>query len=125
MRSLLSSILSSTRYNRSNLEINVGGKSMLRVIGQLRLYLDPTGFAAARIEVRAFNVVMIPAFAIETVCCSFRHTHMTRVRSLLSVLRKGLTYHDFVKDTSSRVRHLVKFVDAADTSIRENKGSTI
>lgn len=50
---------------------------------------------------------------------------MTRVRSLLSVLRKGLTYHDFVKDTSSRVRHLVKLVDAADTSIRENEGSTI
>ena len=26
--------------------------------------------AAARIEVRAFRVVMIPALAIETVCCS-------------------------------------------------------
>jgi hypothetical protein len=35
--------------------------SMLRVIGHLRLYLDPTGLAAARIEVRAFRVVMMPA----------------------------------------------------------------
>jgi len=45
---------------------------MLRVMGQLRLYFDPTGLAAARIEVRALRVVMIPAFAIETVCCSYR-----------------------------------------------------
>lgn len=70
-RSFPSSILSSTRYSRSNREMRVGGRSMLRVIGQARLYLDPTGFAAARMEVRAFNVVMIPAFAIETVCCSW------------------------------------------------------
>ena len=69
-RSLLSSTLSSTRYSRSNREIRVGGRSMLRVIGHLRLYLDPTGFAAARIEVRALRVVMMPALAIETVCCS-------------------------------------------------------
>lgn len=43
---------------------------MLRVMGQFKLYFEPTGFAAARIEVRALRVVMIPAFAIETVCCS-------------------------------------------------------
>jgi hypothetical protein len=29
------------------------------------------GLAAARIEVLAFSVVMIPAFAIDTVCCSW------------------------------------------------------
>jgi len=28
------------------------------------------GFAAARIEVRAFKVVMMPALAMDTVCCS-------------------------------------------------------
>jgi hypothetical protein len=50
--------------------MRVGGRSMLRVIGQLRLYLEPTGLAAARIEVRALRVVMMPALAIETVCCS-------------------------------------------------------
>lgn len=43
---------------------------MLRVMGQLRLYLDPTGFAPARMDVRALSVVMMPALAIETVCCS-------------------------------------------------------
>jgi len=70
MRSLLSSILSRTRYRRSKREMRVGGRSMLRVMGQLRLYLLPTGLAAARIEVRALSVVMMPALAIETVCCS-------------------------------------------------------
>ena len=50
--------------------MRVGGRSMLRVMGQLRLYLLPTGLAAARIEVRALSVVMMPALAIETVCCS-------------------------------------------------------
>ena len=37
-----------------------------------RLYFDPMGLAAARIDVRAFSVVMIPALAIETVCCSWK-----------------------------------------------------
>jgi hypothetical protein len=43
---------------------------MLRVIGRLTSYLEPTGLAAARTDVRALRVVIIPAFAIETVCCS-------------------------------------------------------
>lgn len=43
---------------------------MFRVMGRLTLYFDSTGLAAARMEVRAFKVVMMPAFAIETVCCS-------------------------------------------------------
>ncbi len=38
--------------------------------GRLTLYLLPIGLAEARILVRAFRVVMIPALAIETVCCS-------------------------------------------------------
>ena len=44
---------------------------MLRVMGRSGLYREPTGFAAARMEVRAFKVVIIPAFAMETVCCSW------------------------------------------------------
>lgn len=44
---------------------------MFLVIGQLTLYFDPTGFAAARIDVRAFKVVMMPALAMDTVCCSY------------------------------------------------------
>lgn len=52
--------------------MSVGGRSMLRVMGQLRLYLLPTGLAPARMDVRALSVVMMPALAIETVCCSCR-----------------------------------------------------
>jgi hypothetical protein len=33
------------------------------------LYRPKRGFAAAKIDVLAFKVVVIPAFAIETVCC--------------------------------------------------------
>lgn len=43
---------------------------MLAGIGSFGSYRELIGFAAARIDVLAFNVVMIPAFAIETVCCS-------------------------------------------------------
>ena len=43
---------------------------MFRVIGSSTLYFDPTGLAAARIEVLALSVVIIPALAIDTVCCS-------------------------------------------------------
>ena len=35
-----------------------------------RLYLPPTGFAAARMLVRAFRVAWMPALAMEMVCCS-------------------------------------------------------
>lgn len=34
------------------------------------LYREPTGLAQASIEVLAFSEAMIPALAIETVCCS-------------------------------------------------------
>jgi len=43
---------------------------MLAGMGKRGLYFELTGFAAAKIEVRAFSVVMMPALAIETVCCS-------------------------------------------------------
>ncbi len=68
--SFCSSIRSSTRYTRSNLDRSVGGKSMFCGTGKFGLYLLPIGFAEASILVRAFRVVMIPALAIETVCCS-------------------------------------------------------
>lgn len=103
IRSLLSSILSSTRYKRSKREMRVGGRSMLRVMGQFRLYLDPTGFAAARIEVRAFRVVMIPAFAIDTVCCSYRLMQIVSLRRLDEEEKNEVTNHDFVKNTSSSI----------------------
>ena len=51
--------------------MRVGGKSIFRVIGRLTSYFDPTGLAAARIDVRALRVVIMPALAMETVCCSY------------------------------------------------------
>jgi hypothetical protein len=69
--SFISSTLSKTRYSRSKREISVGGRSMLAGIGSLGSYRELIGFAAARMDVRAFKVVMIPALAIDTVCCSY------------------------------------------------------
>lgn len=51
--------------------MSVGGRSMLAGMGSLGSYRLLMGLAAARIEVRALRVVMIPAFAMETVCCSY------------------------------------------------------
>ena len=51
------------------------------MIGHFGLYFDPTGLAAARIEVRALRVVMMPALAIETVCCSITSCSTDRVAS--------------------------------------------
>lgn len=92
--------------------MSVGGRSMLAGIGSLGLYFELTGLAAARIDVRALSVVMIPALAMETVCCSCR----TCERRGEAVAQK--THHDFMQDTSSSVAHLVKLVDAANTTIR-------
>lgn len=44
---------------------------MLAGIGRVGSYRELIGFAAARMDVRALRVVMIPALAIETVCCSY------------------------------------------------------
>jgi len=43
---------------------------MLSTTDMAGWYRDPTGFAEAKTEVRAFSTAMIPAFAIDTVCCS-------------------------------------------------------
>ena len=80
--------------------MSVGGRSMLRVTGRLTSYFDPTGLAAARTDVRAWRVVMMPALAIETVCCSF-----LKVEKESQALRTGKkkvyvvvfrSYHNFV-----------------------------
>jgi hypothetical protein len=51
--------------------MRVGGRSIFRVIGRLTSYFEPTGLAAAKIDVRALRVVIMPALAMETVCCSY------------------------------------------------------
>jgi hypothetical protein len=45
------------------------------------LYRDSFGFAEARMDVRLFRVAMIPALAIETVCCSMASCNTDRVVS--------------------------------------------
>lgn len=97
--------------------MRVGGKSILRVMGISTSYFDPTGLAAARMDVRAFRVVMMPALAMETVCCSCRDEMKWK-----DDVRVGdeLAYHHFVQDTPRRVRHLVEFVNTADTSVTQD-----
>ena len=55
---------------RSNLDIIGGEMSTLKRRDFVRSYLPRLGFAAARMEVRAFRVAWIPALAIEIVYCS-------------------------------------------------------
>jgi hypothetical protein len=71
----------------------VGGRSILAGMGSLGSYRELIGFAAAKMEVRAFRVVMIPALAMDTVCCSYK------LAPTISRIATGKsTYHDFVKD---------------------------
>jgi hypothetical protein len=53
------------------LEIKGGGKFTFETTERLSSNLELIGLAQARILVRAFKVVMIPAFATEMVCCSY------------------------------------------------------
>ncbi len=54
----------------SNLDSRGGGKSICSAIVFIGSYLPNLGFAAANIEHLEFNVAIIPAFAMVTVCCS-------------------------------------------------------
>ena len=51
-------------------ERRVGGNCRFSTTDNLGLYRDSFGLADARMEVRAFREQTMPAFAIETVCCS-------------------------------------------------------
>jgi hypothetical protein len=55
----------------SYLDKRGGGRFKLAGTDNFLFHLEPIGFADAQIEVLAFNVVMIPAFATEMVCCSY------------------------------------------------------
>ena len=64
------SALSRSKKIRSNLDRRAAGRLMLSWGDKFFLYRPYIGFAAARIEVLAFNEVVIPALAIEIVCYS-------------------------------------------------------
>lgn len=51
-------------------DIKGGGKLTFCATESFVSNFELIGFAEAKIEVRAFNVVIIPAFATEIVCCS-------------------------------------------------------
>ena len=59
----------------------MGGSLILSTTDMLGLYLELTGFAAARMAVLAFREHIIPALATETVCCSIASWRITRVFS--------------------------------------------
>jgi hypothetical protein len=54
---------------KSNLESKAAGRLIFLCGVYFLLYRPYNGLAAAKIEVLAFKLVVIPAFAIETVCC--------------------------------------------------------
>lgn len=79
------------------------------------------GLAQAQMDVRAFSVVIIPALATDTVCCSYIY----RINQILAYphllmqmcIKFPLSYHDFVKYTTSGIRHLIKFINTANTTV--------
>ena len=104
--------------------MRVGGRSMLRVIGRLTSYLEPTGLAAARTDVRALRVVIIPAFAIETVCCSLGQ-QLAVVRVAAVPKPKDASYHNFMQYTTRGFRHLIKLVNTTNTSVAQDECATV
>ena len=107
-RSSISSTWSRTKYKRSKREINVGGRSMFLVMVKSTSYLEPTGFAAAKIDVRAFKVVIIPALAIETVCCSWWTPDQSRISFTFADVPSLRAAHFASRLTSCRTRQCNK-----------------
>lgn len=62
--------LSRIKNRRSKRESNELGRLMFSLMALRLLYLPYKGFAAASTAARAFSVVVIPALAMLTVCCS-------------------------------------------------------
>ena len=62
--------LSVNSHIKSNLDMSGGGTSKLSDIGMFKSYLPDFGFAAEMIVVFDGRLIWIPAFAIDTVCCS-------------------------------------------------------
>ncbi len=67
---------------------------MFLVTVSARLYFEPIGFAAAKIDVRALRVVIMPALAMETVCCSYKDVSGVEL-DIWKHMRER-THHDFV-----------------------------
>ena len=81
--SFSASITSRMRKIRSNRDRIVVWKSMFSAAERRSSKLPKTGLAAARTEQREFNMVVIPALAMEIVCCSIASWIATRSSSFI------------------------------------------
>lgn len=109
------------RYVKSNREIKLGGMFKLAETFNLVFHWEPIGLAAARIEVRAFKVAMMPALATEIVCCSY--TAQDEHRNITTLIVQ--TNHGLVQHRSGALAHLVKFVDATNAAITQDERATL
>lgn len=75
----------------SNLDRSAAGRLIFSTGDSLGLYRPYRGLAAANMDVRAFKVVVMPAFEIDIVCCSI--TSWIAVRSDSSILSNSSIQH--------------------------------
>jgi len=93
------------RKVNSYLDSSVCGSWILSMIVLFLFQRDSTGFAAARMDVRALSEQMIPAFAIDNVCCSCVYTtecqrcenpsipyEITQLRGPLNIIAPSFVY---------------------------------
>jgi hypothetical protein len=137
-----------SKNNKSKRESRAWGRLMFSD-GDLRmLYLPYAGLAAARTDVRALSVVVMPALAIDTVCCSITCTsvkacpcqHQFRVsqfRKRTSARARTCTHkHDvhqhvlhailYLMDCCTiALLHLVKLVNAANSLISKHQSTAL
>ena len=81
------------------------------------------GLAQAKIEVRAFRVVIIPALATEIVCCSYGNINLSKVM-FKKIRASKKTHHNLVKNRASIIGHFVKLINTTNTTITQNKCTT-
>eukprot|EP00960_Hanusia_phi_P036245 752220-Hanusia_phi.AAC.4 len=70
LKSVSALILSMRRKRISNLDSSAGGRLIFSDGDLLGLYRPYAGLAAAKTDVLALREVVMPALAMETVCCS-------------------------------------------------------
>lgn len=102
---------------------------MFSMIVLFLFHWDSTGFAAARMDVRAFREQMMPALAIDSVCCSYKHRFtginggFRKPTNWVKFGQEWRAYHNFMKHRPRAFIHLVKFINATYTIIAQNQSS--
>jgi hypothetical protein len=83
------------------------------------------GLAEARMEVRALRVAMMPAFVMETVCCSiasWRIALLVHCQAAESQ-REERVMGGEEGEVPGGVAHFVELIDAADAVVRQNQST--